>query len=204
MTRSPADRDPPKAGRQGHRARTGLSLFEKLGSYFAEKLVGGLGHGAVMTFPDRPYLKWSFEYEYPEKVRVTRDNPKTFNEGCKALHKMFRTFLEHYPEFSDNSGNDYDVISDLVNDVICTQAKCEGRIDAWQNAAKSGGLFNLSNEKIEVYDADQQHTNREDLIKIKDSRKITEFSIFRFYQAAAAHRHYVIRDLLPSHNLIVD
>ena len=28
--------------------------------------------------------------------------------------------------------------------------------------------------------------------------------IWRFYQAAAVHRTYVLRDLLPKHGLIVD
>ena len=27
-----------------------------------EEASGGLGHGAVATYPDRPYLVWSFDY----------------------------------------------------------------------------------------------------------------------------------------------
>ena len=63
-------------------------------SWFAEKLSGALGHGAAVTFPDRPYLKWSFEYEDPKNDSGVRDNPATFLDGCQALHKLFRDFAK--------------------------------------------------------------------------------------------------------------
>jgi len=45
----------------------GGGFIANIKSWLAETVSGALGHGAVATYPDRPYLKWSFEYEYPEK-----------------------------------------------------------------------------------------------------------------------------------------
>lgn len=37
----------------------GDSLFDNIKSFFAETLSGALGHGAALTYPDRPFIKWS-------------------------------------------------------------------------------------------------------------------------------------------------
>ncbi len=47
-----------------YHSETGLMVNVK--SWFAENITGALGHGAVMTFPDRPYLIWQFAYQEPE------------------------------------------------------------------------------------------------------------------------------------------
>ena len=72
-------------------------LLTNVKSWLAENLSGALGHGSVATLPDRPYLVWSFDYERPDAQvgrRSTRNNPATYLEGCRALHDMFREFVE--------------------------------------------------------------------------------------------------------------
>ncbi|MBW2370337.1 MAG: hypothetical protein JRH15_20900, partial [Deltaproteobacteria bacterium] len=66
----------------------GGGLIANMKSWLAETISGALGHGAVATYPDRPYLKWSFVYEYPNRRRVQRDNPRDYLSGCRALHQM--------------------------------------------------------------------------------------------------------------------
>lgn len=187
-----------------HNAVKGQGVMATIASWFAETLVGGLGHGAVMTYPDRPYLKWSFEYEYPVRQRVQRDNPATFSQACQALHGMFRQFADRFPKYRGDDGKEFSAIADRVDGIIRTQAPCQGRIDAWQKAAAAGELFLKGGEMIDAYDADGQHSQRKGLVVLDDSRLVARFSIFRFYQAAASHRNYVLRELLPGHLLIVD
>ena len=79
---------------ENHGAHGGL--LTNIKSWFAETVSGALGHGSVATFPDRPYLVWSFEYERSDAIaglRSTRNNPVTFLAGCRALHDMFRRFV---------------------------------------------------------------------------------------------------------------
>ena len=65
-------------------------------AWFAEKLSGSLGHGSAATYPDRPYLKWKFQYDEDdcesENRWSDRDNLETFLEGCRSLHGVFRRF----------------------------------------------------------------------------------------------------------------
>ena len=46
-----------------------------------------LGHGAVLSYPDLPYLKWS--YTNGEGQRVPRDNTRDFTEAAAHLHQWF-------------------------------------------------------------------------------------------------------------------
>jgi len=76
-------------------------------SSMGENLSGGLGHGAVATYPDRPYLRWSFTYEDPERPSGQRNNDETYLVGCRQLHAMFRGFLDAAPAHADNDGVDF-------------------------------------------------------------------------------------------------
>ncbi|MEO1069108.1 MAG: DUF6765 family protein [Cyanobacteria bacterium J06638_6] len=64
------------------------SLMNRLKGFF----IGGalpLGHGTVLSNPDRPYLRWGYTNGRGE--RITRDNPNDFliaaNEMCKAMQR---------------------------------------------------------------------------------------------------------------------
>ena len=181
-----------------------LAWYTRIKCWAAKTFSGALGHGSVATFPDRPYLKWSFDFEYPEKRRIDRDNPETFLEGCKALHSLFRDFLEKCPQYSDGSGKEFSSIEDRVNNIINNQDKCEGRIGSWQNAATGGDLFLQGAEQIAIYDDADWLSQREKLEELSDSRDVNQYSVYKFYQAASYHRNYVLRHLLPIHGLIVD
>jgi hypothetical protein len=62
-------------------------LVANIKSFIGEQ--GALGHGAVATYPDIPYLSWSFTYEYPGLGTPRRDNPEWFLKACAALYAFF-------------------------------------------------------------------------------------------------------------------
>jgi len=194
-------REKEKAFRDTYSKECGL--LENVKSWFAESLSGALGHGAAVTFPDRPYLKWSFTYEDPEAPSGLRDNPATFLEGCRALHDMFRRFAQNRPDTADKKFAKFNDIQDKVAQVLSVQGTKHERTLAWKRAAKSGDLFAAGAEAIPDYNEDNWHNERENLARQKDSSVAPGLSIFRFYQAAAVHRTHVIRKLLPSHKLVI-
>lgn len=123
-------------------------LLTNVKSWLAEKLSGALGHGAAVTFPDRPYLKWSFMYEDPERDSKERDNPATFTEGCKALHKLFRNFAKARPDCAENNFLRFSDIKQEVKGILSRQGPKKKRIQAWQSSAKNGNLFAAGPETI--------------------------------------------------------
>ncbi len=73
-------------------------IVDKVKATIAQSLSGALGHGAVATFPDLPYLNWVYETVYPEKIPVPRNNQDDFFDGAMAIYSMFQKFLEFNPE----------------------------------------------------------------------------------------------------------
>ncbi len=54
-----------------------------------------VGHGQARTFPDMPYLAWS--YQDSTRDRVVRDNPADFLAAANALCVMFQHWLGRAP-----------------------------------------------------------------------------------------------------------
>ncbi|MCP3899429.1 MAG: hypothetical protein GY707_06935, partial [Desulfobacteraceae bacterium] len=67
------------------------SLLKKITDYFGDllsKLVSDafpLGHGAALTCPDQPYLKWKYKNGAGEEIE--RDNTEIFMDAVKSIHK---------------------------------------------------------------------------------------------------------------------
>jgi len=164
--------------------------------------VSELGHGAVATFPDRPYLKWSFSYETQPDQTIERDNPKDFLDGCRALHSMFTKLVGSLPDYKADNGKSFDEIEAVVRDILSCEEEMQGRIDAWKNAAIDGKLFANGAEEIPDYDESLWHNQRLSLANESDSDIAISEPIFHFYQAASIHRNFVLRELLPANNLV--
>ena len=155
------------------------ALKDRFLSDAAETLSGGLGHGAAMTYPDRPYLKWQFEYQYPKRrPSGLRDNPDTFLEACEKLHAMFGRLADIIPDVRRDEGRAFAEIRDTVARILATQAPRDGREKAWKKAARSGELF-VQPELILPYQGAQWMRGLEALRKCTDSRKALEKNVFR-------------------------
>jgi hypothetical protein len=155
----------------------------------------------VATYPDRPYLRWSFTYEDPQRPSGQRNNDETFLEGCRQLHAMFGSFLELAPDYADYSGTEFAPIEDRTMGILQTQEDKYGRIAAWQQVAKSGDLFAGKRESIPLYKP--WHDEWGELAYLHDSSEALTFSLYRYFQAASTHRNFVLRHLLPAHSLVV-
>lgn len=202
MGQLPNIRDPEKWNH--HLSGTISRLKDRFLSVAAETLSGALGHGAAVTYPDRPFLRWQFDYEYPAKRSSgLRDNPATFLEGCEKLHGMFHRLGKRHPYTRQDEGRAFDDIREAVTRILRTQAPRKVREKAWKDAAKAGRLF-VEAESIPPYQGNPWKHGLNGLRKVTDSRKALDKHIFRFFQAAAAHRTFVLRDLLPSHDMVVD
>ncbi len=187
-------------------------LKNKVVSWVGETFSGALGHGAVATFPDRPYLNWEFKYERNDAyladltgnsgTDARRPNPSTFLLGCEALHGMFAKLREARPDLDNGDFRDFSSIRTAVVEILATQAKKEGRINRWQKAAADGTVFG-NGEMIPEYKGELWNAEWQELDGEEDSLVILDKPIWHFYQAAALHRTYVLRDLLPSHKIIV-
>ena len=168
---------------------------------------GALGHGAVLTYPDRPYMHWQFRYEDSrgeDRSEVQdHNNPETFLEGVEALHGMFKRVREVRDTDGADNGRTWGEIVERVKAIIERPGRKQERVGYWQEAAAGGELYAAAAEAIPSYEEHDWNEQREHLADERaDSSVVLDQPVFQFYQAAAAHRVYVLRDLLPGHGLL--
>ena len=178
----------------------------------AEAASGALGHAGVATWPDKPFLVWLavFEHEVPAReVRQHRDNPKTFLEGCRALHEMFCKVGREAPHLRERAPARFADIEERVKGILAIVGNKGVRSDAWKAAAMAGA-FTGDQEEIPPYaghdwlETLKDWRSRQRTDRAVRSQEVVESDTFRFYQAAAIHRTFVLRDLLPTHGLAVN
>src|SRR5579871_6487225 len=163
--------------------------------------LAALGHGAVATFPDRPYLTWSFTYESSNKPSGQRRNRETFLEACQKLHTMFVRFGDKNPNIviaRDRTA--FDAIRGAIQEVLAVEGDMGARIDAWQRAARAGGIY-AGNAPIPTYTA--TFANEMKIMSGHSMQTIKSTDGYAFLQAATFHRDYVLEELLPKYGLQV-
>jgi len=175
--------------------------FRNFASRGASSATGALGHGAVGTYPDRPFLRWKFIYIKDKKDSGWRNNHETFLEGCEKIHKAF----SEYATKTERSINpvDFSTIKNKISEILSLEANKEGRIDAWKAAINNDSLFvHADNEALNYspYFWEQQKERFEDC---DNSHEMINTNVYKFHQAAIYHRNYTLKQLLPKNNILV-
>jgi hypothetical protein len=158
-----------------------IGFFSKIMSKGAQILSSSLGHGGVLSFPDRPYLKWEFEYELPRPgngKQANRDNHRDYLEGCRELHSFLSGFARRryaYPQIKV-----FDEIEGTISQIFRIEADKETRSEGWKN---SGLLPHFAS-----YSEREWERQKEDFDKYADSLTGIDTPVYRFHQAAAYHR----------------
>lgn len=183
-----------------------LSNIRSIMSSAGELGSGALGHGAVSIYPDQPFLKWRFEYEYSTLVdeqKSIRDNQKTFLEACDRLYKLFTKFLAIHKQYFDISSRvEFLDIKPKIKEILALEIDKKERSKAWIKALKNGELSGKK-EKLPIYDANKWENERDNFPNLTNSKEGAKLNVYKFYQAASYHKHYVLRELLPKHGIIV-
>ncbi|MCL2829390.1 MAG: hypothetical protein FWD77_01480 [Betaproteobacteria bacterium] len=155
-----------------------------------------LGHGSVATMPDRPYVHWGFEFEQrrPGNGALShRDNPADYLEACKKLHSFFCRFAKRRYENSTQTA--FESIRDAVRSIIAFEGTEEERCSKWGKSGLTPG--------IPAYDSRLWELEKKFFHERANSQAGIDSAVYRFHQAAAYHRTYVLKDLLPGHGMAV-
>ncbi len=176
--------------------------FRNIASKGASVATGALGHGAVGTYPDRPFLKWRFNYKKDCARRAGwRDNPQTFLEGCKALHGAFNQYAQQAG--IERGAKEFDQIAPLIEAVLRQELAKKERINAWLNLINSGDLFALEENEAPYYSEHHWEQQKEDFEDLDNSQAMADLDVYKFHQAAIYHRDYTLKQLLPRHGIVV-
>lgn len=207
-------KEEPFKSKYGHEAkREGHRFVDFVTETIKSKVanVAALGHGAALTYPDRPYLSWEFYYEV-DRVPCTREddlkhsvrnNPKTFLEACEKLHAMFSQFISNHSDVPRrHSVMKFDGCHAKIKEIILFQGKADERKQRWLEAF-NGGYFGEVAQPLSPYLGKDWLEELDQAYGQETAEWIMSTDVFKFYQAAEQHRAFVLRDLLPSHGIAV-
>jgi hypothetical protein len=167
-----------------------------------------VGHAGAVTFPDMPFLKWSFVRENGE--RVSRDNPTDFLEAFKALYSTAYRYR--------NGNAELDVPGLAVGDLAAAdrlfrttvERDGEPRHRVWLQSIAQG-VFSFGAEQIQYiarglgswkFDAlgeDPEHEFPGH--RFRPQPGFLQSNWKKFHDAVHYHRSYVLHELLPTYGL---
>jgi hypothetical protein len=179
-----------------------------------EKFVGEslpLGHGVVLSYPDRPYLVWSYRNGHGELVQ--RNNPAEFADAAANLHQWFRRYRDH-----PNPGTismeyplpeAFPVLAKMLADT--TDESKLVRHAKWLRAI-GDGTFGFADELSYVEtgpgswryaalgDMDDGTTSEDHPIACPPAFFTSHWK--RFHDALQAHRFFVLYEMLPAYGIL--
>lgn len=137
----------------------GLLLLKKyLGKIFY-RFNPAYGHSQALSYPDIPYLKWEYKYDYSDEFasdyRITRiDNSKRYKRGFDRIKEYLADFLASHPLYKDENFqfDDYGSYYGSLYDVLLKKAPLTDRIKYWQDFLIDTGMFNKYDKYIIEYD----------------------------------------------------
>lgn len=173
-----------------------------------------LGHGSVLSYPDRPYLKWSYTNGLGE--RIERNNPKDFLEAAQQTYQHFRRYRDLSSLGEKVFDTDYPLPSEF--DILAAHIgtiddeEGESRHKRWLELIASGALG--FSEKVAYVDKGEGSwkygalgTSEDigdmdgiDPLPYPASFLLSHWKLF--HDGLLAHRFFVLHELLPKYGLL--
>lgn len=171
------------------------AFWQKQAALLAQE-ISHLGHGSVATYPDRPYLRWSFRYQHGKQNATTqqRDNQADFLLACEKLFAFFKAYLAKAADsLKDSHSLTFDDIKSVIRTILAFEGELNQRSQQWIQAAKKG-VFTGQSDAIPAYDPDYHFDSPAIL---HDTR------LLHFCAAAAHHKYLILETLLPARGISV-
>ena len=155
------------------------------------------GHGQAMSFPDMPYLKWSYVYDYTDEfAELYRssgviDNPRRFRAAFEEIRGYLQSYLQKNPQYRDSkvAGNGFEPLFKA----LVSKKSNKGRIRNWRKVLVKNGLFEQDDPALEYDedlwlreafdDFDHKRFHHRQVIGAKLAPGFTNSCWYRFYRA---------------------
>lgn len=159
-----------------------------------------VGHGAVATYPDRPYLKWEYKDETGKLVK--RDNAKDFLTAFEQLYIFFCNFVQDQPVYGKPNSEGWSEIKNVIKNIIEKEGKKEDRIKQWKTAIAGDKMFSSTKKDKSIRYSDEEWMPHNIQKYLAACGTLKNCNPCLFIQAAWKHKNYILYELLPDNNLI--
>jgi hypothetical protein len=204
--------DPAKQARiqKFYEKNLGEQIIDRVTGLFVSELLP-LGHGAVLSYPDKPFLKWGYTNGLGEVIR--RDNPADFLAAADHMCQWLQRYLFGNGDvvLPGLPAVDRSVIADLLENTRDWES--ETRHELWCRAIKDGKFsfgsedcsytaegegswvaeaFGMSNPHFE----DPRYSHPYPANFLASNWKL-------FHDALLAHQSFVMQELLPRYQIFL-
>jgi hypothetical protein len=183
------------------------SIMKRLAGYFMSEALP-LGHGAALSYPDRPFLRWG--YTNGKGEQVWRDNPRDFLEAADHLCQAIRRYQMGDPEavVAGLLEPDKAMIGYMLRSI--TDEDRFVRHQKWVQAI-AAGKFSFGSARIAYIGKGKGSWKHEALGTEKAIDLENETFLYRsaflnsnwkhFHDALQAHHFHVLHELLPQYGI---
>lgn len=168
-----------------------------------------LGHGAALSFPDYPFLEWS--YDNASGQHIKRNNPIEFLEAAKWIYSTLCQAYKNETHLKEHSlkQQDLEIIASLIKNEQSEDP--EVRLQGWLSKIQMG-CFSFGAEEAPLYIPKGKGSWKYSALKTEkviDSCS-DEFTYHRdflssdwkyFHDALQEHRYDIIHKILPNYNI---
>ena len=180
-------------------------IKNKIIDFFKEAVIPNLGHGQALSYPDLPYLNWSYTSKTGETV--IRKNPVDFLVAANELCKVYQKY----------QGKAENGLSDAIKKNISycfttfTNKNPEERHKQWKSKI-SEDFFNLGSYQLEYIEKGieswkhkalgmEQSSVDDSVYKYRQEFLNSDWKLF--HDAAKKHRLSIVQDILPQYGICV-
>jgi len=120
-----------------------------------DSVMPAYGHGQAMEYPDLPYEKWSYEYDYSDEFSSSYkssgfiDNRVRFRNAFEKIKGYLNQYLVNYPQYSSPNVNFNNF--EILFDALLIEEPDHERIKNWKKTLIYAGLFDKNDPQL-VYD----------------------------------------------------
>lgn len=177
----------------------------------ASKLVGDalpLGHGAALSFPDRPFLKW--RYLDHQNKPVIRDNTLIFLDACDKMFQAMKRYRAgdanmQVPGIPESERKKIEQLFRSIQD-----EDGDKRHQKWLQAI-ADGYFSFSSEaltyipkgkgswKQQALGTQKAKDEKDEKFEFTDTFMTSNWKLF--HDALQAHRFHILHQLLPRYDI---
>lgn len=183
------------------------NLMDKLQNYFVSEALP-LGHGAVLSHPDKPFLSWGYINGRDEEI--LRNNPKDFLEAADQMCKAMQRHLAGDPDATVPGLPEPDktLIATMLRNI--TDNNGSVRHQKWLDAIAQGkfsfGKVNVTyipkgknSWKHLALDTEDIVERKNEIFPYHPSFLTSDWKLF--HDALQSHHFYIVHDLLPKYGI---
>jgi hypothetical protein len=164
-----------------------------------------MGHGTVLHYPDHPFRKWS--YRNGEGETIVRNNPTAFLEAADQLCRLFRRFQLENPDADVDGLPPADKVLIERRVLELTDDDPHARLASWIEAV-NGGVFSfgpaqpvylksgVGSWKYEALGTTAAKFGASERFEYSQGFLVSNWKLF--HDAATAHQHDVLKEILPN------